>query len=690
MPGGVPAAWALVDAGNASAGGYCTYDCNWGFYPADEARVTLCLPCTFLNNVSCPVGTFRDVATCYETGHAPRCAPCTAPDDVQSAASGLWVTFRSAGIPVDTDNCLALCNTGYHSVLRASVTAGGPWVYLSDTQAVANVSVWNLTCVPCTFRDTIPCHGACPVNYFRSPLVPLDTSPGACKRCTTSADCATGWYAPLCMGNGTGDVGCRPCPAAPAGRQHVPYDALHSGLAAQLGLIRASPADGYACPTACIPGSVLLGDDGQTCVPCAQFIADSGCAAEEAAHIMASGGYPPGQPRACDFRFAHWNATPGPIWWDSPRFTPSFLRGLRPLAAGGPNNNYYIRQGVCWACPIGLGLPADAQDLCQLLPGFGLRDEGLLFEAPPVPVLGADLAIVLQEPLPTAPSSSSSAQPGGLLDRRRRHLLTVDARRKNRTQEAEEGSSSLAVAQRRRRLLQQQPGVLAPCPTATYNSGGANNAGVCNACPQFATTFSIGSVGLHQCVCPYGWYNLTLTAHSGCKECPADTFDRRILFGLATGGLNDTCAPCPPLETTFGQVAMSACGCRPGYLRGAGTNDSNSSSLPGRACVPCPAGSFCTPCVQGQAKCPNGNVWITPCMAGGTSPPGSRSLLNCTCVTNQSRVLVGTTTIAQLGVFPSASPPTNAGLLCMDAPPNAVPDPVTLRLGCKRGWTPQW
>jgi hypothetical protein len=80
-------------------------------------------------------------------------------------------------------------------------------------------------------------------------------------------------------------------------------------------------------------------------------------------------------------------------------------------------------------------------------------------------------------------------------------------------------------------------------------------------------------------------------------------------------------------------------------------------------------------------------------MPGGVSPPGSTSLANCTCATQQARLLrgdAGTATLEELLLDErtSTAPPTNAKMYCTPPPPNSVYDAQRLRLGCRRGWTP--
>jgi hypothetical protein len=180
--------------------------------------------------------------------------------------------------------------------------------YVPDDQR--DLSVALLVCRPCGPSDTVPCHGRCAPGFYRNRLIASDTATGACARCTVNADCGTGHYALLCNGTGTSDSGCRACSPdrlrQKGLRVFVPY-ALPPEMAT---VVMASADDGYACPTACAANYVRTQDD--VCVPCSSYVKDlMGCAQE----TQGADKYPGGQPRPCDFLYAHWNATPAPPWW---------------------------------------------------------------------------------------------------------------------------------------------------------------------------------------------------------------------------------------------------------------------------------------------------------------------------------------------------------------------------------------
>jgi hypothetical protein len=642
----------------------------------------------------------------------------------------LRATFLGPGQPINSDSCPALCNIGYHTVMRDSYAAGrsgvAPFRYISDDNA--NVSVWDLACVPCAFGDTVACHGACPPAFFRDRSIPLDITPGACRPCTVSTQCATGHFAPACDGNGTADVQCQPCsrdllfqqPSASSSddagpdppRVFVPYEA---SIAALTGLIRLSAGSGGGCPTACANNRVLDPRDSTTCITCDAFIAQQGCAAEE---TRLAGQYPPQQPQACAFRYAHWNATPAALWWDAPQFTPRFLvNRLRTSVGGGGSSTppLYMRGGMCWACPLGLGTVDTSTNLCELQPGYGLVGQGLVAERAPIPTLSADLEIILEEPRPSFFLAAATPATGPQHQRmlRRRHLLSLDPPPPPLLlllPNNNHADNNASHDNHQRSLLLLQPSSASSygaCLIGTYNTGRGGS--VCNACPPGTTTYTRGSVGIHQCVCLYGFYNASRTQRGGCVPCPVDTYDHRLTWQLPLPTLMmltqqpgeqqmQQCLPCPSTETTFASNAQSSCACRPGALRVADTPNTTtttattttdsptSTSVRGKRCVPCPANHFCVPCFQGQPGCPNSLVWVTPCMPGGVSPPGSTSLLNCTCSSNQSRLLRGpTTTITTTATLEEAllllsssslsstaspllqrlAPPVNTGLYCL-------------------------
>jgi hypothetical protein len=589
--------------------GRCAYSCQTGYYASEDAST--CLRCTALNDVPCPVGTFRDVAAC-RPDRPPPCTPCAAPADLlmgnqttAAADRAAMLTFASAG--ATADGCNATCGAGFHTLRRST---GAYWS--------APLPLWDLRCALCGFNDDVPCHGRCANGQYRDLAVPSDNLPGACKPCRVSArDCPMGQYAPLCSGNHTGNVACLPCAAPPAGKVIVPYDALRSAATLQRGLVA---WDGVTCPTACAPNHVQAS---AACVPC-RVQAGEQCAPPEV----------PGQPTPCDFVYAHWNATDGPMWW-APASTPLSLRGI---AEGR-------RAGVCWACPTGTGtLDVSGTDLCQLLPGFGLANDAMdEVQRVPIPTEPGAVVRSLREPQPLADGFEATPQ-------RQRRLLSIVVNNN--------ASSSSTTA-----LL-----LLAPVPIGTYNDGTSVRP---ISCPQGRSTRTKGSVSAAQCECMPGYYDRG--AQQACVECPANTY-RSV--NMPSG----ECVPCADNETTFGRTAQSACACVAGWMRFFGAE---------RRCAPCAGDRFCRPCHAGQKECPsNAGAWVVPCMPGGTSPPGSASLLNCTCARRGAARLLrpGYT----LDAIAKARTPTNVGLYCLEPPPHTVYDNATLTLRCMDGWTPTY
>ena len=695
VEGGTPLLWQ-------QGSGTCLFKCNWGYYAVDGG--SNCRPCTYLNNrVSCPVGTFRNVTHCNLHGQEPPCSPCSTPAaDDNTTDIFLPVSFTTNGVPADLDNCSALCNVGYHTVLRSS-SSQRTVVYVSDDDAATSshfqpVSVHAISCVPCRFDDNVACHGMCPFGYFRNLSVAQDIMPGACVSCTVSTACNTGYYAPLCTGNGTADSACLKCSDSllfiPNGtekvREFVPYAALQSTWLS--GLINASGSNGYACPTACVANRILSPDDGATCVSCSDWIATSrGCQAE----TLPSSQYDAQQPKPCDFIYSYWNATRGTMWWKS-QYTPSFLQGFSNVHT---NNN---RAGICWACPLGTGMPTDATDLCMLLPGFGATNVGTVVQRMPIPAIGTELAIVMQEPRPFIPFFSFH-------DNNNRRLVSLDARQKKNT------STSLSHIHMhtKRALLQsvneihdnQQAMPFSQCTTGYYNDGSRNQ---CAACPSGSSTYGSSASGLDQCICLHGYYhniptNITtvitttttitntninqnstgkkniLISSAACEPCPAETF--RSLDTPPRKG----CQPCPFNETTFGTTGNVVCACKAGMKRHQ------------QQCVPCAAGKYCLPCCAGDAACPQDGVYELPCFSGATSPPGSIMIENCTCVSGQVTLKrPGSSSNNAAAAAAAAFAAEICGSIsstiyyCAKVPPNAVYDTALKRITCKKGWNASW
>ena len=296
----------------------------------------------------------------------------------------------------------------------------------------------------------------------------------------------------------------------------------------------------------------------------------------------------------------------------------------------------YDRAGLCWACPVGTGTIQGDDDLCLILPGYGRQMA--LPERIPIPTLGKDLYLVLREPKLIFASLAEET-------RRRRRLLssmevTIDARR----------AGAVAVADNSMTMIMA-------CPPGYFKEGrGMAN---CKSCPAGTSTINVTSYSVKMCLCLPGWFRLNNKNKTGaCSPCLENTF--RNLTTATGDDSEDTCTRCPPNETTHGRTGSTACSCIPGFVRKNGI------------CVPCDEGTYCTPCVEGST-CPLSGVLMTACFFNSTSPPGSTSITQCTCLS---------------GLVPLRRGPSS--YYCAPVPPMAIYDPLTKKVGCKRGWTAQW
>jgi hypothetical protein len=447
-------------------------------------------------------------------------------------------------------NCSAQCGVGFHTFSVKQLR------YVEQP-----LNVFDLQCVRCEpQRDSITCHGACQPGQFRNKSIADGLQKGACVRCLTSADCGPGQYALACAGNGSANSGCIPCDDSSVllqPRQFVPYALRLDPEKNQL----LYPLMGD-CPTVCKPNFVISPTDGTKCVSCASLLVPNTPNNYDA-------------PRHSDFVFAHWNATPGVVWWDPLLSPPSLVR----YATANTGKPRVSRAGICWACPYGEGTRDGDVDLCELLPGFGRSvAEDQKLTRVKIPVLGPDVFLVMQEPAITFVDIT-------LLQRRR--LLHVNA------------SSSITMtgsSVSKNRL----------CSYGYYKPKAGFLLESCYSCPYGTSTISEGAISIRECLCNPGWYPRNATVNMGCLPCPADTF------------LNvSTCSPCPVNETTFGQTGSTTCACAWGLMR--------LSSQEKKACAPCPANTHCRPCAQGE-DCAPSRVQLTRCFLGASSPPGQTTL----------------------------------------------------------------
>ena len=604
----------------------CIYSCFTGYYYGLQK----CISCTSLD--ACPVGTFRNVEDCINKGVEPVCLQCKYPQDI----SVDLISFTSDG-GFSATNCSGLCRTGYHTIDKNTDT------YISNTLGLG-IPALSISCRVCVVSESRPCNGKCSSGYFRNTSVISDTLPGSCVKCVTNQECGIGKYAPTCSGNGTANVGCHTCSPSlliqngEILRQFVPYEDQIRFITT--GIVM--PSAPFACPSACIPNFIqdLMTGGGTQCISCKVYVKDRGCKAE----TMPLSSYAPMQPTPCDFVYSHWNATPSLVWWDN---TPSFL------PSSFSKGSIKSRAGICWACPMGTGTLQQDPDLCLLLPGYGRPSATPLTERIAIPILGPDLYLTFQEPRPLLINLLDSSYVSG---GSRRLLSSTNVLEM-------EGKISILLPRAAAESVAVAGGVL--CPIGAYKSGrGLAN---CMACPYGTSTISSGSTLASQCLCNTGWYRVKSTSNNTdnyrmeCIPCSVDTFRPAATIG------EEGCLSCPPNETTHGRINSTACSCRPGFMR--------NYKLANRPCVPCAAGTYCAPCFEGQRDCPLEGVQSAPCFAQSTSPPGSTSIKNCSCLS---------------GLVPLTRTTNKLAYYCAPVPPNAIYDQVSKMVKCKLGWTEEW
>jgi hypothetical protein len=292
------------------------------------------------------------------------------------------------------------------------------------------------------------------------------------------------------------------------------------------------------------------------------------------------------QPPLCAFTHAYWNATPDRAWWDAahaPPFLPPYT--TEPVE----------RAGVCWACPLGTATLPNSRALCVPLPGFGSANMPQPNAKLPIPSLPSDVYVAMQ--MPRMPTFQVKPRTN------RRRLYEVSAT---------PAAAAVAIATTTDLALISRTAAVVPCPYGTYKTEAGE--GVCNVCPEGSSTMSTGSISLSACMCKYGYY----LARGACLPCPSDTFSNvsvsLLLLGSST---TTTCQACPPNTSTLGTTGATACACALGYVRANG------------ACVLCPAGFYCPPCMDKDAQCIPSDQ--RACFAGAISPPGSYAITNCTC-----------------------------------------------------------
>jgi hypothetical protein len=449
------------------------------------------------------------------------------------------------------------------------------------------------------------------------------------------------------------------------------------------------PAFPGACPSVCINNYIQDDNNAFKCISCEEYVKSKGCESETKSLEY----YDSLQPKPCDFRFSHWNALPDNIWWDTTKYTPSFLK--QNLVLSSTQNNKYRRAGLCWACPLGRATSAEDGDLCMLLDGYGKTSSiSILTQKIPIPSTGIQIYLATLEPQ-ILPSSffdgfTNSRQILSTNNQRRRLMMTLDIRKKEDSDDNASTSTDMSIYKQDNEIKSGASFSLmtvsdltissevtgTPCKYGFYKA--KRNDELCTQCPYGTSTVSEASVGIAQCLCYPGWFRNRIITNTisnessdnisaniiqqqtltmACIPCPANTY--RTINSIGEDG----CRSCPPNETTHGRVNTTKCSCIAGFIR-----------KQDNICEPCQAGIYCTPCVEGYT-CPQEGVIITPCFRNSTSPPGSTSMDNCSCLS---------------GLVSLHRSSDRSNRYCAPVPPTAIFNPVIGRVECKRGWTAQW
>jgi len=205
---------------------------------------------------------------------------------------------------------------------------------------------------------------------------------------------------------------------------------------------------------------------------------------------------------------------------------------------------------------------------------------------------------------------------------------------------------ALSAKSSERKLLQEMRLPNVPCPIGNFKPGRGE---LCYSCPSGTSTVGVGAVSLSECICRPGYAKSVAIVNGSCSLCPADTYSSKSV-----------CVPCPAKETTFGQTGNAACSCQWGLMR---------TKL--QTCEPCPANSYCRPCMASET-CTANRVVLSMCFMGSISKPGSTSILNCTCQSGLVTLKVG------------------GRSYCSQVPPRALYDSVLQRISCAAGWREEW
>lgn len=676
--------------------GRCKYQCYAGYflmeaggdpyYPnlatnSRRSNDTLqCRPCSAVWDeawITCPVGMFLDQESCDLRGEKPQCKACVSKPNL--------INFTSNG-ERNASQCRGICPVGFHTI---SASTGQ---YFSASKLDLLPYVPDAYCVQCTPFDGRSCMrpsgSNCFGGYYKNISV-ADDQEGSCVPCRQSAQCqGAGYYAPPCTGNEVVDAPCLPCAEdllknddEVVTKQFVPYSdvasTLRDGLLSYQYVI--SP---LLCPRVCVNNFVRDTSSSSTrenCLSC-KYLAFNAQRAMDTSKITSDNQclLQGTQPSACSFIFSRWNATVGPVWWDTkmtPWFSPTKTKSSGMMAT-------VERGGICWPCPAGMITGEKDIDLCTLLPGFVSAETTLPQAKEPVPSLPADVSLTLKA-LPSSKQLLLSLKKRTGANRRllvtlnvtERSLLNAQANAQVDAQAVQ--TMSLDKDSNTTVLLKDGR----PCPHGYYKT--PKGEGVCYLCPLGSSTKSQGSINKGSCMCLFGYYLTSTSKGPLCLPCPQNTFLNTSVSVTAPASSpfimkvpnnnsistrQQSCTPCPPNQTTYGNVGMTRCVCALGMIMDPITGE----------CAVCPPGYYCMPCPPSQSndtgatRCPSDGIIQLECFPGSSSPPGSYDVDQCACAE---------------GMVKRSRPRNPTQVFCLRIPMGGEMDKVSGRIVCKRGWS---
>ena len=571
---------------------------------------------------------------------------------------GVSYALQGSATLGDANGCAPyfVCQHGYHltdardgcepcdvgNVSAAEYCGGSPWYSLLPPENCTTTMTRSEMCVRCTpvahgSLAHVACSVVCDPGYYYLNAL--------CLACNESAlECPVGMYLDVetCRGSGTAPE-CKPCRKPSVGqfvfltsggrdpegcrvRCRAGYHTIaldqadaegYTPLNVSLwignvtGCVRCVEGDSRSCASTCSPGQYrnLLVAEGapRSCLPCRH---NSDCPTgwyappcwgnETLDVACAPCSPPPPHQRIVPYAVTR-NAVPF-VAMECPtacvnNYVPVLGAGVCvpcPTASDSPTAMYAywnaslapdgsLRSTRCWSCPLGTATRPQDAGLCVPLPGF----------AAAIRAMDRMRAIVTDGTELFLQNLDNASVAGG----GQRRLLSL-------SQEI-----NVTAAQSSRRLLGSEVVEVVPCGYGTYKSEAGD--GDCVPCPGRNTSTAVrGATSAGACQCQHGHYR-PVPSVLDCLPCPADTY--RAL----TASEADPCVPCPsPGETTLGTVGNVACACAAGLYR------------LGRTCVPCPEGAYCPTWTREPQQC----------FAGATSRAGSKSLEDCACEGNATRL----------------------------------------------------